>query len=91
MNNRAAYAGFWPVTRLSVRKIAQEEEIECKKDNYPDCNFFNIYEEEGDVETVSTFVSLCRKEKDEKTGYWYEKCELGRIIAGFEPKQPGGN
>jgi hypothetical protein len=87
MNNREAYAEFWPVTSLSVRKLSQEGEIECNKVNYPDCNFFKIYGGE-EAETLATFVSLCRKEKDENTGYWYDKCELGKIIAGFEIKQP---
>ncbi len=88
MQNRKSYEGFWPLKSLSVKKIGEEKNIECNKKNYPNCNFFKIYEEEGDVETVSTFVSLCRKEQEE--GYWYNKCEIGKIIAGIEIKQIKG-
>jgi len=91
MKDRKAYAGFWPVTSLEVVKIkeASEEEVECNENTYPNCTIFKIYD--GDVEDedkVSTFVALCRQEKDEN-GYWYDKCELGKIVAGMEVKQVG--
>jgi len=91
MNSRTAYSGFWPVVSLEVIKIFPKQElVECTKENYPDCSLFKIYEKKtANKETVSTFVALCRKEKTE-TGGWYEpgKCELGKMVAGFEPKQP---
>lgn len=90
MQERQAYKGFWPVTSLSVRKIYpsndSELEIECTKNNYPNCNIFKVYQSTREnVETISTFVSLCRNEKNTETGLMYEKCELGKILAGFEP------
>ncbi len=90
MQERAAYEGFWPVTSLSVRKIVPaQEERECTKENYPDCNLFKIYDKGiENEERISTFVSLCRKEQE--NGYWQDypgKCELGKIILGFEIKQ----
>jgi len=91
MQERAAYEGFWPVTSLSVRKVfPKQEETLCNKDNYPDCNVFNVYDKGVEnEERVATFVSLCRKEREGE--YWHDypgKCELGKIIAGFEIKQP---
>jgi len=90
MQERQTYKGFWPVAYLAVRKIYplndSELEIECTKNNYPNCNIFEIYKETaGSVETISTFVSLCRQERDTETGLMYKKCELGKILAGFEP------
>ena len=86
MNNREAYDGFFPLGSLSVRRLNGTEEIECNEDNYPDCNFFRVYDKkEGNIEIVSTFVSLCRKEQE--GGYWYDKCELGEINGGFERSQ----
>lgn len=83
MQDRQGYSGFWPVASLSVRKVfPKQEEKECTRSNYPDCNLFKIYDGGGDTETVSTYVSLCRKEQI--NGYWYEKCELGKIMAGLE-------
>ena len=90
MKNRKAYDGFFPVASLSVMKVfpKQEKEIECREDNYPNCNIFKVYDKQlENEETVSTFVSLCRKEKQGE--YWYEQCELGKLIAGFEPEQAG--
>jgi len=92
MKNRKAYDGFFPVTSLSVVRIFPKnsaQEIECNENNYPDCNLFNIYEKNvKNEDKVSTFVALCRQEKDEN-GYWYSKCELGKIVAGMEVKQAG--
>ncbi len=87
MQNRPAYNGFWPIASLSVVKIfPKQEEVECTKENYPNCSFFKVYDKQiENKEEVSTFVSLCRKEK--QGDYWYEKCELGKLIAGFEIKQ----
>lgn len=97
MKDRKAYAGFWPVTSLSVVRVFPETDnkdkglVECTEANYPDCNLFSIYEKQGkgneSTETLSVFVSLCRK--DTKNNYVYEKCELGKMLAGFEPKQAG--
>lgn len=90
MKNRKAYEGFWQLSSLSVVKVfpKQEKEIECREDNYPNCNIFKVCDKQAEnEETVSTFVSLCRKEKQGE--YWYDKCELGKLIAGFEPEQAG--
>lgn len=90
MKDKRAYDGFWPVTSLSVLSVFPKQGlVECTQNNYPNCSSFKIYKENlENEETVATFVSLCRQEKNEN-GYLYEKCELGKIIAGFEPKQPG--
>lgn len=90
MQERESYSGFWQVDSLSVRKVfsKQEREIVCNKNNYPDCNLFKIYDKQVESEErISTYVSLCRKEQTDE-GYWYEKCEMGMIIAGLEVKQP---
>jgi hypothetical protein len=84
MTNRAGYENFLPITSLVVIKISKDEErIECSEKNYPYCNYFKVFDKGIENEQgVETFVSLCRKEKT--GGYVYDKCELGRIIVGFE-------
>ena len=85
LQERANYEGFWPVASLEIRKIYPEESgRKCTSRNYPDCDYFKIYDSGVSRDKVSTFVALCRKE--EKDGYWYDKCELGKIIAGVEQK-----
>ncbi len=88
MKNRPAYEGFWPITSFVVHKISKDTEIIlCSEKNYPNCNFFEVYKEKvGTEQGVETFVSLCRKEKT--GGFVYDKCELGRVIIGFEKKSP---
>jgi hypothetical protein len=89
MQDRTSYSKFWPVDSLSIRKVfpKQAEPIPCTETNYPDCNLFEIHSKEGNINTESTYISLCRKEQTNE-GYWYEKCELGEIIAGFEKEEP---
>ena len=83
MTDRASYEDFWPITSLVVTKVSEEEKIECNEKNYPNCNYFKVYDEETESEQgVETFVSLCRKDKI--NGFVYDKCELGKIIVGFE-------
>lgn len=85
---RRAYESLWPETIVSieVRKIYPKAgNGECNKANYPDCNIFNIYDK--DVQSKSSrgsFVALCRKEVE--GDYLIKKCELGKIIVGYEIK-----
>jgi hypothetical protein len=55
--------------------------IKCMNSNYPNCDYIEIYSKTGIQETKSTFVSLCRNQKEEN--YLYEKCEIGKIEAGI--------
>jgi hypothetical protein len=86
LQNRATYKGFWPVTSIVVTKTSKDtEKILCTEKNYPNCNFFEVYKEDvGSEEGVETFVSLCRKEVI--NNFVFPKCELGRVIVGFEKK-----
>jgi len=87
LQEKEAYEKFWPLSSLSVIKVYPSGEIvKCTEINYPNCNLFEIYDKDVNDNPVSTFVSLCRKEKQE--GYWYNKCELGKIIGGYEIKEP---
>lgn len=87
IQDREDYDEFWQLSSLEVVKIFPKQElVKCNKNNYPACNLFKIYDKNVNQEKVSTFVSLCRKEKQDS--YFYEKCEIGKIIAGFEVKEP---
>lgn len=76
-----AYEEFFPVDSIIIRKIYPETtEIDCNRENYPDCNVIKILQE-SDVEPISTFVALCRK--DNSPGFVYDKCELAMLSVGF--------
>jgi len=87
-NNINIYQNFWGVNNIEVRTIYPEIDVEilCDSQNYPNCNIIEVYSKEGAEEGIglSNFVSLCRK--NEENGISYDKCELGRIIVGYEIK-----
>ena len=88
LQNRQDYEDFWPVERIVVTKVSGDKEtIECTEKNYPYCNYFKVYDSGiTNIEMVETFAALCRKDKANE--YIYDKCELARVLVGFEKKQP---
>lgn len=60
----------------------QSGEVPCTMSNYPECNLINIIKEDVVGTYYSTFVALCRKEA--KEGYFYDKCELAKLMVSFE-------
>ena len=88
LENKAFYKELWPVSYIKIRKITNEtKEVVCSKANYPNCNVFNVFknEEADDGGTgIGSFVALCRKERE--NNYLINKCELGKIIIGYEVK-----
>ncbi len=91
LKNKQDYQGFWgdDIKSIEIVKIfprTVQDEIECRVNNYPNCNAYTVYGKEvKNQRTISTFVTLCRIE--EKNNYIYEKCEIGKIMAGYEIKQ----
>ncbi|MAG07698.1 hypothetical protein CMI46_02685 [Candidatus Pacearchaeota archaeon] len=69
---------FWGVKGIIVRKIYPvEEEVECTKDNYPDCNLIKLFTDANSA-PISSFVSLCTKRNF--GGVNYNNCELAKIM-----------
>ena len=83
LQNRSSYIGFWKRTSfLQVVRVYPRYDIEeCNKGVYPECNTITIVDEKKNIITRSTFVALCRYEASED----FNKCELGKIIMGYEP------
>ncbi len=76
---------FWPYAYIEIRKIGNEAEILCTRGSYPDCNYYNVYNQ-GKKSTAGprSYVALCRRERFEDE--LYTKCELGFLIIGYEVK-----
>jgi len=90
MVERGDYRNFWNVGSLKVMRVYPyfSGEKECSGNNYENgCNFISIKEKGAtDNEVLDwTFVSICRKET--KDGFVYDKCEIGRIVAGTAEKK----
>ncbi len=81
LKERNAYKGFWTdVSLLRVSRVYPlEEGIECTTESYPRCNQITLVNT-GEFEAYESFVSLCRFDE----GLKQNKCELGKIIMGFE-------
>lgn len=66
------YSGFWGVSSVEVIKV------------YPELEEIEIYSSGNVGYTVSNFVSICKK--DSIDGEIYDKCELAKLIVGYESK-----
>ncbi len=76
------YSNIWPIASLKVYKVYPmfDKLIQCPN---PDCNYYVVYDSGQDyIEEFSTFVSLCRKEKE--FGTIYDKCEIAKLVAGVK-------
>ena len=85
LKSRESFQDFWEVEGgLVIQRIYpySEEENECFLGASLNCNTLTLKEVEGDYNEISSFVALCRKET--KSGYVYDKCELGKISAYVE-------
>ena len=73
------YDDFFGVDGIILQKIypAQSEIIECKRDNYPNCNQIKLFTDK-DVTPISSFVSWCTKQTI--NGNAYDKCELAVLM-----------
>lgn len=83
------YRNFFAFSSLMIVKengFGKDETdmIKCTDANYPNCDLFVIYDLGKEERSVSSFVALCRKESE--NGYAYDRCEIGKIIAGSEVK-----
>ncbi len=75
------YSQYLDLKNVQIKKMTSEEEIVCTQENYPNCNFLSLFEEESEGNDRSSFVALCRKASFE--GQVYDKCELARLIVRF--------
>lgn len=83
--NIGKYRNFWGVTSLEIRRIYPKSSsanlnIECTKENYPNCDLITIVDNPNAPDRYS-YVALCRGEV--YNGNRVTKCELGKIIVGF--------
>ncbi len=95
--NKSDYKNFWPFSSLRViRYVAfdktEDKMVKCNLANYPDCDIIVIYDKNVTNEkSVSSFVAFCRKKYESYEnfrGYTYDKCEIAKLVAGSEIKQP---
>lgn len=86
LGKEKAYENFWKVSSIEIRKVypGNTEEVLCTSANYPNCNLIKVYDKPGSTGSASSFVSLCRREKE--GGYVYYKCELAKFIVGYNIK-----
>lgn len=96
--NKSVYAKFWSFKSLYVLKSSgfnkkEDELINCNLANYPDCDIIKIIDDNKsqNIITTSSYVAFCRKiyeQVDSYSGYTYDRCEIARIVGGYEPQNP---
>ncbi|VVB78476.1 Uncharacterised protein [uncultured archaeon] len=98
--NHTVYSNFWSFSSLSIIKLSafsknESEMVKCNFANYPDCDLIVIYDKKVKNErAISSYVAFCRKEYekiDTYSGYTYDKCEIAKLVAGTELKNPTGS
>ena len=89
-SNSKKYEKYWPFTKLV---IINEEGLKKNESNRKDCNFPNTFGCDRFVvfdknivneNSIKTYITLCKKDLYE--GQYYDKCEIGMIMAGYEIK-----
>lgn len=78
--NSEKYSDFWGIKNIEIRKQG-ESSIECNLGNHPNCDILRLYPTNITSE-YSNFVSLCWKDLFE--GESYNKCEVARLIVGYD-------
>jgi len=74
------YDEFWPVASVGVYKLGTGYN-ETKPCPGVGCNYYKLYDNEQDnVRTYSTYVSICKKVKE--LGFVYDGCEVGKLEVG---------
>ena len=79
------YRFFWPTFEsLSVIRESGIGKtgglIECNLATYPNCDEYVVFDRGGNKTTISSFVALCRLEKENAVRY--EKCEIAKLEIG---------
>ena len=78
------YEKLWGLDYIAVRTFPLEEEIECTKGNYPNCNTVTIVEKDEFKAPQNAFIALCREVPTEQGSY--RKCEVGKIYVSGKIK-----
>ena len=87
IERKEKYSNFWGggISNIEIRKIyPEQEESVCNQINYPNCNIMRLYPETKGY-SMSSFVSLCRKESFE--GEVYNKCELAKLLVSYDENE----
>lgn len=85
--NKKIYTNLWQFSSLKIIRDSgfnktEEKMIKCSSENYPNCDIFLIYDKKVKNErAITSYAALCRSEYEEGI---YEKCEIGKLIAGNE-------
>lgn len=81
------YQNFWGVAKIEIRKIFPNQgDTLCSSDNYPNCGIIEVLNRDvNSLPPSSNFVSLCRKEKNDRV--IYNKCELALLMVSSEDKK----
>jgi hypothetical protein len=74
------YDEFWPVASVSAYKLWPVA-TELKECPGVGCNYYKLYDnEQSNVKTYSTYVSICKKVKE--SGFVYDDCGIGKLEVG---------
>lgn len=76
------YSEIWPVASIKVIKL-NSNSSQLKLCPGAGCNYYNVYSSgQKNIQEFATYVNVCRKDK--VNYYQFEKCEMGKLLAGVK-------
>lgn len=84
------YSGFWDVQSIEIRRAYPSNGTEeCSSTNYPDCGKITVVSDSGEdnsgnFTSVSSYVTLCRKDFDQNSNSQFNNCDLGKLFVSYQ-------
>ena len=82
--NIGNYNDFWGVSNIEIRKIPNSN-VECTDENYPECDYIDLFGKGTIGISKGVFVSICYKKINGNS--IANKCDIGKIIVSYEAVQ----
>lgn len=89
------YDGFWGIDSIELMFVyafntRTDREFECTSENYPDCNYVKIVEDQDPTGIfVGSFVTVCKKQILDPNKPAQNVCNLGKLLVKYKDKKLG--
>lgn len=74
-----SYDSFWNTPLIQIKRLS-DSEIECTKQNYPNCDMITLYNASSGFSSVSSFIAVCFYDPTINK----ERCDLGKVVLGVK-------
>lgn len=75
------YSSFWGIANIELMRLSSSLEDLCNAGNYPDCKNLRILSDDLIGNSLSTFISLCRRDSYQEEPF--DQCEIAKLIISY--------